>query len=83
MNTTKIRRMQARHRINQFYVFESGRPVRSRSPSVASAAPLFGAADGAVATAGVQSDALKQAAGRSEERTGGFPIFWALQPSAN
>jgi hypothetical protein len=72
MLSAKFRRHRARQRVNQFYVFESGRPLWPFSPGVASAAQ---AADGAVATAGIQSDALKRAAGRSEERAGGFPLF--------
>jgi hypothetical protein len=74
MIAAKFRRMQARHRINQFYVFESGRSI---SPRVASAAPLNGGADGAIG----RSDALKQAAGPREDRIGGLPIFWTSQPS--
>jgi hypothetical protein len=79
MIASKFRRLQARHRVNQFYVFESARPARLPSPRVTSAAQ---AADGAVAAAESQSDALKRAAGRFEERAGGFPMFWGLQPSA-
>jgi hypothetical protein len=59
----KFRRMQARHRVNQFYVFET-----KRTTSVTSAAQAGDGAGGAL-------DALKQAAGPREDRAGGLSFF--------